>query len=306
MRTTPKFETGDERYAWLNSLVCVGYNELSPDHIDYRIYRCCSGMDHARAAAGRRRRERPAAFGAGVVACSCAPLPARAGASLRAGSAPVLVLETIGRRSGRPARDAVLYLRRRNRSSCSRPTPEPIARRPGRLNLARSRQARRVVGGRRYRVRPRASAEPSASGSGKAFVEMYPQAASTRASRPASSARRTGAPLGAPARSLWSRRAIDRITAHAAAAQRGDDGGAGQGGARAASRRTATPPRRSRPSSRARASRRARSITTSPASESCSRPSSPPSRSASRRRRSPPTARGGPVGGLRGRLPCVP
>ena len=39
VRTTPKFESGDERYAWLNSLVCVGYNELSPDHIDYRIYR---------------------------------------------------------------------------------------------------------------------------------------------------------------------------------------------------------------------------------------------------------------------------
>jgi hypothetical protein len=39
VRTTPKFETADERYAWLNELVCVGHNELSPDHIDYRIYR---------------------------------------------------------------------------------------------------------------------------------------------------------------------------------------------------------------------------------------------------------------------------
>ena len=39
VRTTPKFETADERYTWLNELVCVGHNELSPDHIDYRIYR---------------------------------------------------------------------------------------------------------------------------------------------------------------------------------------------------------------------------------------------------------------------------
>lgn len=39
VRTTPKFETADERYAWLNEIVVLGYNELSPDHIDYRMYR---------------------------------------------------------------------------------------------------------------------------------------------------------------------------------------------------------------------------------------------------------------------------
>jgi Protein of unknown function (DUF3237) len=38
-RTTPKFETADERYSWLNPLVVVGHNELSKDHIDYRMYR---------------------------------------------------------------------------------------------------------------------------------------------------------------------------------------------------------------------------------------------------------------------------
>ena len=38
VRTTPKFETADERYMWLNEIVAVGYNVLSPDHIDYRIY----------------------------------------------------------------------------------------------------------------------------------------------------------------------------------------------------------------------------------------------------------------------------
>jgi len=39
VRTTPRFETSDERYAWLCQSVCVGYNVLSRDHIDYRIYR---------------------------------------------------------------------------------------------------------------------------------------------------------------------------------------------------------------------------------------------------------------------------
>jgi hypothetical protein len=39
VRTTPKFETADERYAWLNDIVVVGYNQLGPDHIDYRMYR---------------------------------------------------------------------------------------------------------------------------------------------------------------------------------------------------------------------------------------------------------------------------
>ncbi len=39
VRTTPKFETADERYAWLSEVVAVGYNILSPNHIDYRIYR---------------------------------------------------------------------------------------------------------------------------------------------------------------------------------------------------------------------------------------------------------------------------
>jgi hypothetical protein len=38
VRTTPRFETADPRYAWLNGLVIVGYNELSHDHIDYRMY----------------------------------------------------------------------------------------------------------------------------------------------------------------------------------------------------------------------------------------------------------------------------
>jgi hypothetical protein len=39
VRTTPKFETADERYAWLSEIVALGYNILSPNHIDYRIYK---------------------------------------------------------------------------------------------------------------------------------------------------------------------------------------------------------------------------------------------------------------------------
>jgi hypothetical protein len=39
VRTTPNFETADVRYAWLSELVAVGYNVVSANHIDYRIYR---------------------------------------------------------------------------------------------------------------------------------------------------------------------------------------------------------------------------------------------------------------------------
>ena len=39
MRTTPVIGTTDERYAWLSQSVLVGHNELSKDHVDYRVYR---------------------------------------------------------------------------------------------------------------------------------------------------------------------------------------------------------------------------------------------------------------------------
>ena len=39
VRTTPSLETTDERYAWLAEHVLIGLNELSKDHIDYRVYR---------------------------------------------------------------------------------------------------------------------------------------------------------------------------------------------------------------------------------------------------------------------------
>ena len=36
--TTPRFETGDERYKWLNNLVCVGEGKRVPEGVAYRFY----------------------------------------------------------------------------------------------------------------------------------------------------------------------------------------------------------------------------------------------------------------------------
>jgi hypothetical protein len=38
-RSTLLFETGDERYTWLNRVVTVAVNELTNDHVDYRVYK---------------------------------------------------------------------------------------------------------------------------------------------------------------------------------------------------------------------------------------------------------------------------
>ena len=39
-RTAPRFETGDERYAWLNQSVFVGEGRLIPESgVEYRVYR---------------------------------------------------------------------------------------------------------------------------------------------------------------------------------------------------------------------------------------------------------------------------
>ncbi len=37
-RTTPRFETGDERYAWLNKLICVAVGWFGPNVVGYRIF----------------------------------------------------------------------------------------------------------------------------------------------------------------------------------------------------------------------------------------------------------------------------
>ena len=36
--TQPRFETGDERYAWLNSIVAIGEGRLIPSAVEYRVY----------------------------------------------------------------------------------------------------------------------------------------------------------------------------------------------------------------------------------------------------------------------------
>lgn len=37
-RSTLLFDTADERYRWLDRTVAVAINELSRDHVDYRVY----------------------------------------------------------------------------------------------------------------------------------------------------------------------------------------------------------------------------------------------------------------------------
>lgn len=37
-RTTPRFETGDERYAWLSPTVTVGYGYFGPGKVGYRVF----------------------------------------------------------------------------------------------------------------------------------------------------------------------------------------------------------------------------------------------------------------------------
>lgn len=36
--TAPRIETGDERYAWLNDLICVGEGKTTSDGVAYRVY----------------------------------------------------------------------------------------------------------------------------------------------------------------------------------------------------------------------------------------------------------------------------
>lgn len=38
IRTSPRFETGDERYAWLNNAVCIAIGETTDEGVKYEIY----------------------------------------------------------------------------------------------------------------------------------------------------------------------------------------------------------------------------------------------------------------------------
>jgi hypothetical protein len=37
-RTTPVFETGSEKYSWLNQIICVGVGKMEPKRVIYKIY----------------------------------------------------------------------------------------------------------------------------------------------------------------------------------------------------------------------------------------------------------------------------
>ena len=37
-RTTPVFETGSEKYAWLNQIICVGVGKIEPHRVRYKVY----------------------------------------------------------------------------------------------------------------------------------------------------------------------------------------------------------------------------------------------------------------------------
>jgi hypothetical protein len=36
--TTPRLQTGDSRYAWVNNIMCVAQGKLSPGRVDYEVF----------------------------------------------------------------------------------------------------------------------------------------------------------------------------------------------------------------------------------------------------------------------------
>lgn len=41
--TAPRFETGDDRYKWLNTAICVGEGKTAPGRVSYRVYQAVNG-----------------------------------------------------------------------------------------------------------------------------------------------------------------------------------------------------------------------------------------------------------------------
>jgi Protein of unknown function (DUF3237) len=41
--TQLRFETGDERYRWLNALLAIGEGRLAPNAVEYRVFACHPG-----------------------------------------------------------------------------------------------------------------------------------------------------------------------------------------------------------------------------------------------------------------------
>ncbi|HEX2085792.1 MAG TPA: nitroreductase/quinone reductase family protein [Solirubrobacteraceae bacterium] len=89
--------------------------------------------------------------------------------------APVMVLETVGRQSGRPRSTPVLCLRHGEDLvvvAANAGAPRPPA---WWLNLRDAGEAVAVVGGERRRVRPRVAEGPERERLWAAFARMYPQ-----------------------------------------------------------------------------------------------------------------------------------
>jgi deazaflavin-dependent oxidoreductase (nitroreductase family) len=90
--------------------------------------------------------------------------------------APVMVLETVGRKSGRPRSSPVLYLRHGEAlvvmasNAGSERSPDWW------FNLRAAGEADVVLGGKRRRVKPRVLEGEERERAWRAFVEMYPQA----------------------------------------------------------------------------------------------------------------------------------
>ena len=43
--TQPRFETGDERYAWLNNTIAVAEGRVIPGHVEYRVFEVLPNPD---------------------------------------------------------------------------------------------------------------------------------------------------------------------------------------------------------------------------------------------------------------------
>ena len=41
--TTPRMQTGDERYSWVNNIVCVAQGRLRPGRVEYNVYMAQNG-----------------------------------------------------------------------------------------------------------------------------------------------------------------------------------------------------------------------------------------------------------------------
>lgn len=93
------------------------------------------------------------------------------------GGAPVMVLETIGRRTGERRRTPVLYLRRGD-ALIVMAANAGASRTPGWwLNLRHAGSGVAEIGRARTAVRPRELSGAEREQAWRAFIEMYPQAA---------------------------------------------------------------------------------------------------------------------------------